>query len=91
MTEVDLIEAVLKSPAGVGVNLFDSLQAYRLEDGSFVVSFEDAEESGDKFALWWEDSLVDHDFATAREAAECFVRKRHEMKLGYDHEAPAGK
>lgn len=80
--EAEAIASLLVSPVGYGVELFDDLHVYRLESGSFAVTWR---EYGD-VQRW-----LERVFADAREAAEAFVAKRHELNMGFDHEGPWGK
>ena len=79
MTEEDdddvdrsLVAAILDRGAGYGIELFGLLYARGLENGSFAVGVEGED-----------DEIV---VGSAREAAELFIRRRRETKLGFDYE-----
>lgn len=79
--EVDIIAVLLDHRAGFGVELFgDMLSVYRLEDGRYGVT-EKAPHSIENGSTWHE--VV---FVSVRDAAEHFVRRRWELKLGFDFE-----
>jgi len=74
----DAIVELLESGVGFGVDLFSRLTVVHLEDG--------------QFAVWvWKTPPCyniekEYCFASARSAAQCFLRLRSEMQLGYDFE-----
>lgn len=91
MSEVDLIAAVLEHPAGFDLNMFATLGVRSAFEGDKVVYLVYKERTWSEtdattFNRGWEEM-----FATAREAAERFVQKRHEMQLGIDIEAALHK
>jgi len=74
MSEAEQVSELLALPAGYMIEVF-GLSAYRLEDGRYAV----CEEAADKEST----------FERPYEAAVYFLERRHELKLGYDHEKPA--
>ena len=74
LTEAELVEVVLRHPAGLEVSVFGNLLARSLEDGRFSVS--------------WGIAVTDEVlFDDASDAARFFVQRRAEMRLGADYEA----
>ena len=66
----DAIIHILKSGTGCGVELFDILRLYPLEDGRFAVVYDEEEQI----------------FDSAEEATDEFLTIREDMKLGFDYE-----
>lgn len=65
-----MIAALVSSPAAHCVMLFN-LSVYRLESGKYVVVYKKTESTS------FDDPML---------AAADYLVKRHEMKLGFDHE-----
>jgi len=69
--DIDLLARVLTLlDAGISLDVFDTLKAGQLEDGTFAVVYADEEWS----------------FDTAEEAAAKFIEVREAKQLGYDYE-----
>lgn len=82
---VALLTQVLETGVGYGIELFDLLRVYQLEDGRFAVHFYQIDpESGVS-------QLVSEEiFASARKAAEAFEAERRRRSLGFDQERENG-
>lgn len=77
MDETEILARLLEHPAGFEVSLGRELSACRLDQGSFVVEYEAKGRDGDPV-------LKEKSFTTAPAAAEFFIKRRHEKKLGAD-------
>lgn len=91
MSEADLITAVLEHPAGFDLNMFATLGVRSAFEGDKVVYLVYKEGQYVPPDYKTLDRGWEEDFPTAREAAERFVQKRHEMQLGIDIEAALHK
>jgi len=82
--EIRIIVALIKHPAGYGVDLFGGLMCIRPTDqNTFVVEWDIRllNDSRD------EESKIDYlSFSTVEEAARYFVEKRYQYRLGVDFE-----
>lgn len=80
MTEVELVLAVLTHRAGFDISIFGGMLVARsTEDGRFCV--------GSDFVF--PDIVGEQVFTDPLSAAEFFVQKRHELKIGVDYEVQA--
>jgi hypothetical protein len=71
--EARAILTLVENAAGFTVELF-GLSIYRLEDGQFVVAYEEDQ--------------TEETFADAPAAVIRFLGRRHELKAGFDHAYP---
>ena len=75
-TEHDLIIGLLRLGMGHGIDMFSMLCLHHLEDGQFGVYNEPSD--GTEVQEWLFDDV--------EKAVDFFIAKRHELRLGYDHE-----
>ena len=68
---------LLKNEIGFEVNVFDMLSIHQLEDGRWRICVES------KIAPDYFDEYL---FDKLEEAVDSFLKRRDEMKLGYDYE-----
>jgi len=74
--EIKSIAQLISDKAGYGVNLFSMLHVYALEGEGFVVLETNPLTNEEHEQV----------FKTAEEAAQVFVKCRHERQLGFDYE-----
>jgi len=81
---MDLRTAILtliKSNTGIGADIFGILCIHKLEDNSFAVSFDGGLDILEYHKKSWEEI-----FEKAEDAVDYFLKKREELKYGYDFE-----
>ena len=76
--EKDIILAVLRLGTGLAIDFADMLYLCQMEDGRFGVWYDESGRNWKEVEEWL--------FDDAEEAATFYVAKRHEKRLGYDHE-----
>jgi len=75
ITPQDIV-TILKSGSGCGIDLFNILSVYPLENGKFAVIKHDALTR----------QLYEHIFTIAEQAAYYFLEQRELQRLGFDFE-----
>lgn len=79
MNDLELIVALLSRPAAYEISVTGLVEVFRMEDGRYVVYDHRGPYTPKR-------KSIEHIVATAREAAELFLKIRHERKLGFDYE-----
>ena len=79
--EQDAMVTLLESNVGYGIELFQMLSIYQLEDLTFAVNYEKYVESTANLEHQYE-----RIFTSAREAVAFFCEEREKHRLGFDYE-----
>lgn len=83
---VSLLTQILETGVGYGIELFDLLRVYQLEDGRFAVHFYQIDSTTGTNQL-----VSEEIYASARKAAEAFEAERRRRNLGFDRDRDAGR
>jgi len=84
--EADLVEAILRSPAGFDVGLAGVLCVRKYEHECWAVEWEEYNNPHSEIKREWQVL----EFENPRKAAECFIDLRREIGLGQDNDGTYG-